>query len=232
MSEPIKKQILSTAEGYDLWAPQYDHNGNPMVAIDELTFANYLSNVQPNETVLDLGCGTGRLSIQLDQAGAEVTGLDGSAGMLEQAKAKSPASIQYVQHDFATPLPLKNDSFDRVVSSLVLEHLADLELFFQEMARVAKPGAQMYVSAMHPAMLLRSKQAHFTDEASGTEIYPQGYPHLNSDFILAILKAGLTLSDMQELPGTPNLAQAFPKAKKYIGWPMLVVFELTKTVSP
>jgi SAM-dependent methyltransferase len=51
--------------------------------------------------VLDLGCGTGRLAIPLAQAGKEVTGLDGSAAMLERARAKAGnLPIRWVLGDF------------------------------------------------------------------------------------------------------------------------------------
>ena len=58
---------------------------------------------QPGEAILDLGCGTGDLSVRIAQAGAEVWGVDADPVMLAQARAKFPG-LRFIQAD-AMALP-------------------------------------------------------------------------------------------------------------------------------
>ena len=58
--------------------------------------------------VLDVGCGTGRHALRLASAGAVVTGVDFSEGMLEHARRKAGElglSPTFAQHDIAEPFP-------------------------------------------------------------------------------------------------------------------------------
>ena len=125
-------------------------------------------------------------------------------------------------------MPLAAQAFDRVVSGLVLEHLPDLRPFFAEAYRVCRPGGYAVVSAMHPAMFLRGSQARFTDPESGAIVQPGSVPHSLSQMILAALAAGFRLDDLREVAPGAEFAARFPRAEKYIGWPMLVVFRLAR----
>ena len=77
--------------------------------------------------VLDLGCGTGTLTIMIKQAHpeAEVVGLDGDPAVLEIARTKAmQAGVKIsLDHGMAFHPPYQDNSFDRVLSSLVIHHL-------------------------------------------------------------------------------------------------------------
>ncbi len=112
--------------GYDRWAAVYDHDDNPLQALEEPALRVRLGDVR-GQAVLDLWCGTGRHALWLAAQGAQVTALDFSPGMLEQARAKpGAAAVNFLCHDLRLALPLADASFDQVVSGLVLEHLEDL----------------------------------------------------------------------------------------------------------
>ena len=218
---------MSVREGYDRWANIYDHDRNPLQALEEPYVREAVGEVR-GLTVLDLGCGTGRHTVWLAQSGANVTAVDFSEQMLAQARAKPGVeNVRFVIHDLHEPLSFAERSFDLVVSGLVLEHLRDLNPFFAEMHRVLKPGARAVASSMHPAMFLRGTQAQFTDPESGEVIRPGSVPHQISDFIMAALRAGFNLRSVSEHAPDEKLAASFPRAAKYIGWPMLVVLQLT-----
>jgi malonyl-CoA O-methyltransferase len=167
--------------GYDRWAAVYDRDGNPLQALEGPAVRAVVGDPR-GLTVLDLGCGTGRHALWLAEAGATVTAVDFSEGMLAEARRKPGAeAVQFVAHDLARPLPFPAGSFDLVVSGLVLEHLADLDHFFREARRVLKPGGRAVISAMHPAMFLKGAQARFTDPSSGEVVQPGSYPHQVGD---------------------------------------------------
>jgi malonyl-CoA O-methyltransferase len=204
----------------------YDHDRNPLPALEEPHMHALLGPVRGLK-VLDLGCGTGRHALWLAEQGAQVTGVDFSAGMLGQAAQKPGADgVQFVVHDLHQPLPFAAGTFDRVASGLVLEHLHDLGHFFGEARRVLKPDGWAVLSAMHPAMFLRGTQARFTDPATGEVIRPASLPHQISDFLMAALAGGFRLEHIAEYAPTIDFAVHYPRAEKYVGWPMLLMLRL------
>ena len=107
---------------------------------------------EPGHRVLDLGCGTGTLAIQVKrrQPGAEVVGLDADPEMLERAKSKASEAGVELQLDegYSTDLPYEDASFDRVLSTLFFHHL-DPEPKRQtarEIARVLRKGGELHVA--------------------------------------------------------------------------------------
>jgi malonyl-CoA O-methyltransferase len=178
-------------------------------------------------SVVDLGCGTGRHAIWLAAGDALVTAVDFSEGMLAEARAKPGADrVRFLTHDLHQPLPLPGSAFDLMVSGLVLEHLQDLDGFFREAHRVVRPRGRAIVSAMHPAMLLRGSQARFTDPDSGEVIQPGSLPHQLGDFVMAAVRAGFKLDGVDEYAPDAEFAVRYPRAAKYVGWPMLVLLTL------
>ena len=216
----------SVRRGYDRWASIYDHEANPLIALEEPVVREALGEVR-GLAVLDLGCGTGRHSLWLAQAGAAVTAVDFSAGMLDEARGKPGAeTVHFLVHDLHEPLPFEGGSFDRVVSGLVLEHLRELGPFFGEAQRVLRPGGRAVVSAMHPAMFLKGTQARFTDPATGEKVEPGSVDHSLGDFVMAAVRAGFALEAVDEYAADAAFAERHPRAEKYVGWPMLVVLQL------
>ena len=218
--------------GYDRWASVYDHDDNPLAALEEPHVREALGDVR-NLDVLDLACGTGRHTAWLAGAGARVTAVDFSHEMLERARRKvTDADVHIIVHDLHEPLPLEDTSFDAVVSGLVLEHIRDPSAFFMEAHRVLKPGARAVASAMHPAMFLRDGRARFTDPDSGEVVAPGSLPHRLGDFVMAALGAGFTLHGVGEYAPDTEFVQRHPRAERYLGWPMLVVLELSAHRGP
>jgi ubiquinone/menaquinone biosynthesis C-methylase UbiE len=96
------------------------------------------------QRVLDLGCGTGRLSAALAEEGiARVWGIDASPEMLAVAAEKLPASVG-LKEGSAEHLPIRDAWFDRVVMWLVV-HLVDRPAAFREVVRVLVPGGRLAV---------------------------------------------------------------------------------------
>ena len=212
--------------GYDRWALVYDHDANPLPALEE-PFVHEAIGPVAGRAVLDLGCGTGRHALWLAAAGARVTAVDFSEGMLAEARRKPGAeAVRFVMHDLHERLPFPSGSFDRIVSGLVLEHMRELDGFFGEARRMLKPGGRAVVSAMHPAMFLRGSQARFTDPESGQIVQPGSLPHPFGDIVMAAVRAGFRIDQIGEHAPDAVFAARYPRAEKYIGWPMLVVLGL------
>lgn len=229
MPAPEKNDQLATVRaGYDRWARVYDHDANPLPALEDPHVRAAVGDVR-GRTVLDLGCGTGRHTAWLAAAGARVTAVDFSQGMLAEARAKTRgADVSFIAHDLHQPLPFAGRSFDLTVSGLVLEHLHDLKGFFAEAHRVLRTEGHAVISAMHPAMFLRGSQARFTDPESGKVVQPGSLPHSLGDFVMAAVSAGLVFERIGEYAPDAAFAARYPRAEKYVGWPMLVVLHMRK----
>lgn len=109
------------------------------------------ARIEPGQRVLDLGCGTATLTILIKQLqpGAEVVGLDGDPKILTIAEAKVvQAGVDLtLDQGLAYDMPYPDQSFDRVVSSLVIHHLTteNKRRAFTEIYRVLQPGGELHV---------------------------------------------------------------------------------------
>lgn len=95
---------------------------------------------------LDVGAGTGNLTLKLLAAGCAVCAADVSARSLDELKRKAgngaPVTTQLITGD---RLPLADASFDIVATYSVLHHIPDYLLTVREMARVLAPGGLLYI---------------------------------------------------------------------------------------
>jgi malonyl-CoA O-methyltransferase len=228
-SNPVPAvERLPTREGYDRWSACYDDEDNPLIAVEEPKVAELLGPVS-GLRILDLGCGTGRHALRLAAAGANVTAIDFSDGMLARARDRAGTlPIDFRAHDLTRPLPFADGSFDRIICGLVLDHIPQPAPLFAEMRRVCTPAGCAVISVMHPAMMLRGVEARFTDRTTGREIRPASTRHQVTDYINAVLAAGWTLDHASEHEVDEALAARSERARKYAGWLMLLLMRLTR----
>jgi 2-polyprenyl-3-methyl-5-hydroxy-6-metoxy-1,4-benzoquinol methylase len=99
---------------------------------------------------LDLGCGTGVITLALVRRGFDVLGIDHSEQMLAIAKAKlaaagGPGTYRLVVGD-VRDLPASDGEFDCVTCQGLLHHLSEMEPCLVELDRVLRPGGFFYIS--------------------------------------------------------------------------------------
>ena len=101
---------------HDLEAPVYDDLGFTKNTVKEVDFLIEVLDISPGDSILDIGCGTGRHSIELAKRGYFMTGIDFSEGMLAKAKEKSKTANVQVEwiHEDATKFSLKK-KFDAAI---------------------------------------------------------------------------------------------------------------------
>lgn len=100
--------------------------------------------------VLDLGCGTGTLAVDMARAGAQVVGVDGDEDVLRRAADKAhEAGVEIsLRAGLADAIPLEDGSVDAVVCSLLLHHLvpADKAVALAECRRVLRPAGRLLIA--------------------------------------------------------------------------------------
>jgi ubiquinone/menaquinone biosynthesis C-methylase UbiE len=110
------------------------------------------ASIEPGHRVLDLGSGTGTLTVMLKQAQplAEVLGLDGDPEVLEIAGRKAAAAGLEVEfrQGMADAPPFEAGRFDRVVSSLVFHHLTtdQKQRALEQARRLLQPGGEIHIA--------------------------------------------------------------------------------------
>jgi len=177
----------------------------------------------PSDRILDLGCGLGLQTLLLGQRGCEVVGLDVCASSIARAQRKAFLLKRRIRAEFhATPLLAAGfaaESFDKIFSFSVIEHIADYSVILSELHRIIKSGGEFIASVdalqgvSNPDLIARHRRDHqvekyFTPEelraalqAAGfreIDIYPiftSAYAHrlfgqgVNSNFKFSLLSA-------------------------------------------
>jgi ubiquinone/menaquinone biosynthesis C-methylase UbiE len=119
-----------------------------------------LDRLQPRagEHILDIGCGTGRLTSDITRraAGVRVVGIDPSASMLRLASEHLQESVALVQAD-GTALPF-GEAFDAVFSTAAFHWIPDHDRLFAEIHRVLRPGGRLVSQAGGGANLARLRE--------------------------------------------------------------------------
>lgn len=149
----ILKRAQSTHEERDrlfhkITAKNYDHDIVDKASIyHNIFFETWISQIK-NGVVLDYGCGTGCLVQRILPHAKKYCGIDHSNEMLEIAWTKFRSEsdkITFIQGN-CLKLPFTNEKFDAIVCSGVFHHVSDAEQGIDEVLRVSKHGAKIYIS--------------------------------------------------------------------------------------
>lgn len=131
---------------YDLIAQEFDSimNRYDLERRLQVVFEQLLAEVDLHGTLLlDAGCGTGFFSARAARSGAQVVSLDVGKDLLRETRRKGIASI--VAGD-AARMPIRDASFDVVVSSECIEHTRSPRDTLRELVRVLRPGGWLVVT--------------------------------------------------------------------------------------
>ena len=122
------------AADYDERAAAYDWRA------PEIAFGLSFEFVEPGESLLDIGIGTGLGSALFHKAGLRVFGIDRAPGMLDACRAKGFAE-GLVLHDLLDePWPYGNGTIDHALCLGVLGHIEDASPVFRQAGRILRPG--------------------------------------------------------------------------------------------
>ncbi len=180
-----------------------------------------LARMQPGEQVLDVGCGTGTLAMEVARRvgrAGRVAGVD--PGTQQIARARAKAARRNLPIEFQTgmieQLPFPDQSFDVVFSTLMMHHLpAPLKRQgLAEIARVLKPGGRLVMADFKRKQERQGRAARF--HAGGSSMH---------DLAAMVSDAGFEDLETEEMQ--PPRFSAFPGAgiihahKSYVQQPSL-----------
>lgn len=130
-------------EHFDQWSSTYENSWMQRAFFDQThqaALALAASIVHQPESVLDVGCGTGRLLRRAYRywPEAQLIGVDPADGMIERAKLLTPNATFFTS--MAETLPLQDASVDLALSTSSFHHWQDQAEGIREIARVLRPG--------------------------------------------------------------------------------------------
>jgi SAM-dependent methyltransferase len=212
------------ANDYDSFAEAY------AAAIEsDLLHANYvwpavldLAGDVAGRRILDVGCGAGFLFKSLRDRGAEMTGAEPSAKMLELARERlgEDAVLHQAGLGGDDPLPVADGAFDDVVACLVLHYLEDWKAPLADLRRVLAPGGRLFVVVDHPfinklmhpesdyfAVSKRTQEWTFGGYSAPMVFWHRPLQVMASSFI----EAGFRIAVISEPPPAPGARERFPE---------------------
>lgn len=187
---------MDIRSAYNQWSDSYDADENRTRDLERDVTRRRLGGLR-FESILEIGCGTGKNTSFLCGIGERVLAVDFSQGMLEKAQEKVRAdNVRFMIMDITRPWELESGSFSLIVCSLVLEHVEDLSRVFSEAARTLRPGGKLLIDELHPFRQYEGKKARFYRDREKVEV--DAFVHHISDFLSAAAAAGLELTDLDE----------------------------------
>jgi len=190
------------------WAARVREHGHAHSAVYDAVLLELLP--PPSGPAADVGCGEGRLTRTLAGLGYDVTGVDRSEALLEEARAADPGG-RYVAGE-AEALPFEDGSLALALCVNVLPHIVGLEQAVAELARAVRPGGVVVAGTMHPIAQAGTLDEERNElrvsryfEAEQHDI-PLGDHHVFHQhrtlehYVRSFLAAGFALDDLREVP--------------------------------
>jgi len=140
----------SEAKLYDSW---YNTAlGNYVLTKESNLLLSMVGNTS-NQRILDVGCATGIHTKLFAKNGNEVTGVDISQDMINEARKIDIPNLSFYKMD-ATKLEFADNSFDLIISATMIEFIKNRNGFINEVFRVLKPGGRFVLGTIQ-------KHSHF-----------------------------------------------------------------------
>lgn len=191
-------------------------------------------------TILDAGCGEGIVSRSLPDGAKRIVGIDIVPQLIEYARQRDPSQrITYEVHDLSKPLPQYAESFDLIVSNLVLNDVADYAGFITTLGALLKVNGRVVLSMNNPySALLREKVDDYfdSDAVAQYSFGPAIYFHRTmEEYTRAFQQAGLLLRRLYDLQMPEAFVAQLPERNCHFSWypyyhrfPFILILDLVK----
>jgi SAM-dependent methyltransferase len=202
-------------------ATHYDEQLPPRHTAIELGAIVSALRPRQGEVILDLGAGTGRLTVDLARGGSNVVALDLSPRSLQMNRLKCQQAgvgtrVLHVVAD-ACRLPIRTSVIDKLASGMMLEHISphdERKRSIEEIHRVLRPGGRMAMTVYNYSLSLRRRSAPREGLHVG-DLYFYRFDRaevatLLADFRKRHISGILNLPGRLSMPALDRLVRTFP----------------------
>ena len=188
---------MNVQSAYNDWSSTYDADTNLTRDLDAIVMKKNLSHLKFN-TILEIGCGTGKNTELLSRIAKKVYAFDFSEEMISIAKEKNKTDkVIFSLTDITEKWRTKDQTIDLITCNLVLEHIEDFHFIFSEASRSLIDQGKFFISELHPYRQYEGTKANFKRDGITIEI--NAFVHHISDFLDAANKNGFKLIELKEL---------------------------------
>jgi ubiquinone/menaquinone biosynthesis C-methylase UbiE len=187
---------MNIRSAYNTWANNYDEDKNLTRDLDAEIVRKEFSN-QKFDSILEVGCGTGKNTIFFESISNHLTAIDFSDNMISKAKKKVISkNVSFKIADITKDWDLEENKFDLITFNLILEHVENLTFIFEQIHKHLKSRGLIFINELHPFRQYYGKKAVYEENGETKEI--DAFVHNISDFIDAANKNGIKLLTINE----------------------------------
>jgi len=187
---------MDIQSAYNTWANDYDTDKNLTRDLDEDIIKKVFDG-QKFDSILEVGCGTGKNTVFLASISKHLTAIDFSEGMISKAKEKVKSnSVRFQICDINRAWLIEKNHFDLITFNLILEHIENIDTILAEAGKYLLPRGLVLINELHPFRQYEGKKAIYRDNEEIKEI--DAYVHNISDFLNSTEKNGLKLLKLRE----------------------------------
>lgn len=156
--------MTGVKESYRSWSKIYDSNENKTRDLDLQVSKEVLTDLS-FQTVLEIGCGTGKNTRWLCEKASNIIAVDFSPEMLAIARNKvTNKKVIFIEADVTTNWIFARENVDLITINLVLEHIKNIQDVFIKASAKLNSGGHLFISELHPFKQFLGSQAKFDNQ--------------------------------------------------------------------
>lgn len=187
------------------------HIGWPVFFSQIDTQVRYLD--KPNLDILDFGCGTGSLCLQMSKKGHIVTGIDSSKEMITKARNNLPTAIQLLLSDHKSTLFQEDlrGKFDIITSMHVLDWIKDVKATFKNLTAALREDGILLFSVFPEDHIIDQLRIKDLFEGFDSEMKPRkGYANFNGIKVPVFVKQAVYYDKLAKELGLSKVLEYYP----------------------